>query len=172
MNDNTRKEIDFTNCLVLPYVRHLEASQSDLKKIDKKLIFKYNDKLSKLLCNNKISSSCKESGVYRIECNDCNKQYVGETGRELKQRIKEHKRDIRKNKIGSAIAQHVNQTLHDINFDSAKLVYPCNNIKKRRIVESALITSNTNCMNLNKGFSPLNSIISISICDNLKLNLN
>ena len=35
--------------------------------------------------------SCNTNGVvYMLTCSYCNKQYVGETGRKLKERIKEH----------------------------------------------------------------------------------
>ena len=34
--------------------------------------------------------------VYMIPCGDCNKVYVGETGRPIGERIKEHQRDVRR----------------------------------------------------------------------------
>ena len=31
--------------------------------------------------------------VYEVDCNNCLKKYTGETGRKLKERMKEHKDD-------------------------------------------------------------------------------
>jgi hypothetical protein len=45
---------------------------------------------------------CENSGIYSLRCNTCNKQYVGQTGRNLKTRHLEHYRYIKFNdpKIG------------------------------------------------------------------------
>ena len=95
--------------------------------------------------------------------------YIGETGRKLNQRLKEHKSDINNKKEFSALATHSNLKNHTINFNSAKIIYPCSNISKRHIVESALINTNKNCFNLNKGFVPLNDYISKQIISTVNL---
>ena len=42
--------------------------------------------------------TCKTTGViYIISCNKCNKQYIGQTGRTLHDRIREHMYSIVKN---------------------------------------------------------------------------
>ena len=169
-DSDVRKEIDFNDCVILPYVKTLESCESNVKKIGKKIVFKYNDKLSRLLCKNKLSKKVADKGVYRISCSDCNSIYVGETGRNLKQRVKEHKKDVRNDKEYSAIARHVNDKLHNIDFDSAEMIYPCTDLRKRRIIESIIISSHDDCMNLNNGFSPLNPVISVAISDCLHLN--
>ena len=46
-------------------------------------------------------------GVYQIDCNDCDKTYIGQTKRNLKTRIKEHFRNIKyKHVEKSAVATH------------------------------------------------------------------
>ena len=97
--------------------------------------------------------------------------YIGETGRSLSKRLKEHKADVRKNKMFSAVANHVNSELHEMDFSSAKIVYPCRDRSKRRIVESSLIICNTNCLNFNKGFCPLNTMVCNAVCQSLDLKL-
>ena len=53
--------------------------------------------------------------VYGIECKICRKTvYVGETGRELRDRIKEHLRGI-KLKRDTALSHHFNGNNHSIN---------------------------------------------------------
>ena len=52
--------------------------------------------------------------VYEVDCNDCLKKYKGETGRKLKERMKEHKDDgekTRKDKI-TDLSQHMKTTDH------------------------------------------------------------
>ena len=45
--------------------------------------------------------------VYQIPCK-CGKKYIGQTGRKLEKRVKEHQRDIKNgNHIGSAFVDHV-----------------------------------------------------------------
>mgnify|MGYP000247628986 CR=1 FL=1 len=43
--------------------------------------------------------------------------YVGENGRQLSDRIKEHKIDVQKQKLTSSVYNHVNLTGHSYNFD-------------------------------------------------------
>ena len=56
----------------------------------------------------------KQDGVvYKIPC-ECGKVYIGETGRAMQDRIKEHDRDIRlaRTQTGSAVSEHANETGH------------------------------------------------------------
>ena len=59
-----------------------------------------------------------ESGVYKIDCMNCDKFYIGETGRSLKTRIKEHQNDIKYNKPASGIVEHTHNMGHQ--FDLKK----------------------------------------------------
>ena len=55
----------------------------------------------------------KQDGVvYKIPC-ECGKVYIGETGRAMQERIKEHDRDIRPARTQtSAVSEHANGTGH------------------------------------------------------------
>ena len=44
--------------------------------------------------------------VYKINCEDCSRSYIGETGRPFERRKKEHKRNVEQFKSGSNIAKH------------------------------------------------------------------
>ena len=52
--------------------------------------------------------------VYLLECNKCNKQYVGETKRKFIIRFKEHLADIRHNRV-TPVAKHYNLNSHKNN---------------------------------------------------------
>src|SRR5215469_4544053 len=52
------------------------------------------------------------SGVYKLSCPDCNKAYIGQTGRKFLTRFKEHKRAAKLNKDYSNFAKHINTHAH------------------------------------------------------------
>jgi hypothetical protein len=45
--------------------------------------------------------------MYKMTCDSCQKVYIGQTGRNLTTRYKEHIRNIRFNNEESAFAQHI-----------------------------------------------------------------
>ena len=49
-------------------------------------------------------------------------EYIGETGRNLHVRIGEHKYAIQHGNMSNAIAVHVHETEHPIDWDSAKVI--------------------------------------------------
>jgi len=54
-----------------------------------------------------LSSPYDRSGIYKLTCMTCDKAYVGQTSRNLKQRYKEHTRYIKNNNPQSAYALHI-----------------------------------------------------------------
>ena len=59
--------------------------------------------------------TCQSSHVvYVITCTTCGKQYVGETKRTFKTRIKEHLDNIKDQKLGSFLVKHFNKVGHGI----------------------------------------------------------
>jgi len=53
------------------------------------------------------------SGIYKWKCNTCNNLYVGQSGRSINVRHKEHVRYIRTNNPVSAYTLHILQNRHD-----------------------------------------------------------
>ena len=97
-------------------------------------------------------------GVYLINCNKCSLSYVGETGRNLEIKKKEHARDIRNWNVNSAIANHCwKEGDHKMDFKNSKIVYKSNNVKIRRLIEGVLIDS-IPTIEGNKSFSKVDSI--------------
>ena len=98
-------------------------------------------------------------------CKNCDKSYIGETGRSLNKRIKEQRVDIRHQKSESGVAQHVFETGHQFDFNSSKIIFPSSDVVKRHIVESAVIChlSPNLCTNLNSGFAPHNKLLSKTV---------
>ena len=58
----------------------------------------------------------------KINCADCSWSYIGETGRALETRKKEHIRNVKQFKPGSNMAKHAWTQDHKINFDECKIL--------------------------------------------------
>ena len=87
------------------------------------------------------------SVVYQIPCGGCQKSYVGETGRGLKTRLAEHRRDVRDHRQSNAIVLHMEETDHLPRWENASVLQKCPNKQHRRALEAAYIrlheTTNT-----------------------------
>ena len=78
--------------------------------------------------------------IYKIDCQECQVEYIGQTARELSSRLAEHRRKSTKpprNKLeydtlvrSSAIAGHALDTGHAIAFDNCRIIRK--NIKNQR----------------------------------------
>ena len=53
-----------------------------------------------------------QSGMYKLSCPDCNKAYVGQTGRNFLTRFSEHKAAFRTNNQHSNYAKHLSELKH------------------------------------------------------------
>ena len=83
-----------------------------MKEVGVQVYHSSQNKLFRSLCTHKDSvDESQKPGVYRIPC-ECGLVYIGETGRNLSKRLKEHKSNCEKAELDkSAVAKHVNCTL-------------------------------------------------------------
>jgi hypothetical protein len=78
-------------------------------------------KTRQLLRTVKDDLDLKIPGVYRIPC-ECGKVYIGQTGRSIETRCKEHMRDIRLDQPEKTeVAEHSINTGHQIDFNVSVL---------------------------------------------------
>ena len=79
----------------------------------------------------------KKTGVvYSIECKNCDKMYVGQTGQDIETRVNQHKETLKSKQVKSS--GHSNKVKHTFNFEEPYiLVYYCNE-RKREIKETLL----------------------------------
>ena len=88
------------------------------------------------------SFDCRSKGViYCISCLLCSMLYVGETGRMLGERFREHLSDIRVGNSNSSVACHFNSGNHNIDHAVVSGMRHVANITTRRLKESQLIKS-------------------------------
>ena len=83
--------------------------------------------------------------IYKMCCNNCDAVYIGETGRLLKDRRDEHRKDVVKSKVTFNVYLHVLSTVHSVNFNDSSVIGKSNNVRIRRKLEliHSLKTLNT-----------------------------
>ena len=87
-------------------------------------------------------------------CKDCEKLYIGETGRTLKKRVSEHKQAVRKFNMNNGVAAHVHNEDHRIDWDRAKVIGQQEFYWKRGVTQAIMIHQhNQQTMNLDCGLN-------------------
>ena len=108
--------------MVVPYVPVVgEKVLALARKLDLQVRFKSGRSLGAMLGGSKLDrqSELEVGGVvYRQACKDCDKVYIGETGRRAAIRKKEHQKDVSEVNLRSAIAEHCHSQDHRPDFDS------------------------------------------------------
>ncbi len=90
-----------------------------------------------------IPTNQKTHAVYSIPCNDCEKEYLGQSKRQFGTRLKEHQKAVSTlNKGKSALAEHVCDTKHAIAWENSKIITTNNRYGQRRCLEAWHINMN------------------------------
>lgn len=96
----------------------------------------------------KIEDEVKTDVVYEVDCNDCHKKYIGQTGQYLRKRMNDHKYDCNnsanKNKNKTALADHALTLGHTFNLDNPKILYSVRKRRNREIIENICISKKEN----------------------------
>ena len=135
-----------TKRIALPYIKNIsELTARLLKPYGIMVAHKPYVTLRKLLSKSKdkIDLSKKTNVVYQVNCGDCNKFYVGQTGRRLETRITEHKAAIRRHDPLSLISVHEDKEGHKFNLDSVKIIAQGNTRHTREFLEAWYSTTNS-----------------------------
>ena len=92
--------------------------------------------------------------IYQVPCSNCEFVYIGQTKRDLKTRLSEHKRAIKnQNPEKSALCEHSMQLDHIIDWNNAKILIIEPNFSKRLTSEAWFINSHPHVMNRSDGDS-------------------
>ena len=112
-----------TSTAYIPYTNNTYGRLSRmLAKHNIKSVTIPSRKISSYLPPVKDAIDLKTPGVYRIPC-ECGKVYIGQSGRSIHQRIKEHERHIRLAQPDkSAVAEHSFNQDHTIILQDTKLL--------------------------------------------------
>ncbi|KYN09399.1 hypothetical protein ALC57_18504 [Trachymyrmex cornetzi] len=99
--------------------------------------------------------------VYKIECQDCDASYVGQTGRCLKTRINEHRNHINWNTTQrSVITEHRISHQHEFDWENIKILDKERVLNKRLISEMIHIKQQRQNLNLQNDMYTLNPLYS------------
>jgi len=149
LSDNNNRKI-----IVLPYFKKI--SESIANTIDKtKHIIGYRvlNNLGKHIKAHKDTNELLTNSnvVYKICCNDCNASYVGQTKRQVKTRIKEHKNNSKLiSSKPSVITEHIREHSHSFDWDNIKIMDTEPNYYKRTVSEMLHIKEQLNGINAQK----------------------
>lgn len=73
--------------------------------------------------------------VYKISCCDCDATYVGQTKRQLRTRVEEHKNSVRRGCANFVISDHCISFSHNFNWDGVEVCDIEHSYKNRLISE-------------------------------------
>ena len=100
----------------------------------------------------RIPDDDKSSVVYKINCRDCDANYVGEMGRVLKTCVSEHHRAMEKRDFSaSALAQHAWEHDHHINWTSTCVLGVESHYRLRISGEAIYICRQPSSLNRDRG---------------------
>ena len=136
--------------IVAPYLKSIsEATNKILRKYNVELRSKNTNTLKNKLCHLKDSrlNEEKRNIIYQINCNNCSAVYIGESGRNMEIRLKEHERDFRNMKMNNNMFQHMSETNHTFDLKNFKILATEKNRFPRKIIEAAFSKFNENSIN-------------------------
>lgn len=98
--------------------------------------------------------------IYKIPCVSCNRCYIGQTGRYMKQRIYEHKNDCKNyltKQNPTALVEHKINTGHSFDFENVSIIGRQNNYRKRLLHEMIAIKKEKRSVNKRTDIENLNT---------------
>ena len=156
--------------VILPYIQGFsETAARIFKKYNRTVAMKPANTLGQALfkLKDKADPSKKADAIYKIKCKDCPASYIGETSRPLYVRVEEHKKETKKTSAkhftrrrkdsekeiwySSAIAQHVAQTNHTIDWEDVAAIEQVPGWQMRGIKEAIHIRNTPENMNRPQG---------------------
>ena len=142
--DNTRP----LSTVKIPYVKGTTDKIANvLRKNNIRVVFNTSKKIGQCVRRVKDAVPLESEGIYSVPC-PCGAQYIGETKRNISQRIKEHIRADKYSQLEkSAIAEHAHRTNHMPAYDKVKVLTNEKRYWPRKIKEAVEILKTPNNIN-------------------------
>ena len=142
LSDPPTTTITSNGFVVLLYVRGIsERIGRILRQQQFKVVYKTKITINSLfpLPKEQNDADRPQSGiVYKISCTNCDFVYYGQTERQLKSRIAEHKKAFSLCDHNSKVACHVHENNHQMDFSDVKVVGHEANFQERLFLEAWL----------------------------------
>ena len=94
-----------------------------------------------------LSKESATEAVYKINCNNCNAVYIGQTSRALRTRMPVHSRAIATLDRNSLLVKHTQHTGYDFDLDNVTIVDKCPQWRNRLVLEAWHSAKNKNAIN-------------------------
>ena len=118
-------------------------------------VFRSNNTLWQLFMKVKMKTLDDQNKgvVYEVPCANYNNVHIGETGRNLKMRLKEHKYAVKWQDENRRIAAHTQESEHSVNWEAARVRTNEEHVTRRKVLESIFILESSNTNNLDTGLN-------------------
>ena len=143
-NDKQRK--NNTRWITIPNSAQAETISRTLEKSNIKVATNTGTKIQEMVTRTQRKDNTNEkSVVYEIPCKVCDQSYVGETGRGVQVRLKEHRSDVKFHRTSNALVLHIEKYGHLPDWDNTRILEK--NMKKstRKMLEAAHIITRKTC---------------------------
>ena len=149
----TAKKGDSSYSVPLPYVQGVSEQLAQVfRKQGVGTYHKPFNTITQQLVHTKDPTAKKKKRrvVYKVQCKDCEEDYIGETARPFGVRLKEYD-DIRR-ASKTTVGDHLRDTGHTLDFSSSLIIARENDTFKRRIREAIEIYCQTLTTNRDNGY--------------------
>ncbi|XP_018361286.1 PREDICTED: uncharacterized protein LOC108760014 [Trachymyrmex cornetzi] len=167
--DKTNDDKELRQLMVIPYVNSISNKVSkSINKANYMIGYRCLNKLNRFIKVQKDKNEQENNNnvIYKIDCKNCEASYVGQTKRQLKTRIKEHKNNFKLDQSKhSVITNHMNENNHEFNWDAVNILDFESNYRKRNISEMIHIKEQKKGLNLMKDTELLDKSYSNIIFD-------
>ena len=140
-DEEKRKHKTTKRWISIPNSKKAEVISRTLEKSNIKVATNAGTKIQEIVTRKqqKADTNEEKSVVYEIPCRGCDQSYVGETGRGVDVRLREHRNDVKFHRISNAIVLHIEKCNHLPDWNGTRLLEK--NIKKstRKMLEAAHI---------------------------------
>ena len=158
--NNVDKNNNENTFMAIPYVEGLsEIVVSEIKKSNVIVGYRKLKSLNGFIKAQKDRNEHNNNSnvIYKLCCNDCDATYVGQTKRQLRTRVNEHRNNIKlSSDRHSVISEHIINETHTFNWENTRILDHERNYYKRLISEMLHIKEQKNGINLKKDTEDLN----------------
>jgi len=137
--------------IVFPYIKRIsEMVSSVVSKSDYTIGYRCLNRLNMFVKTHKDKeqTSTNNNVIYKILCKNCDASYVGQTKRQLRTRLREHRNNIKLDQSKhSVISEHTKKEGHIFDWENAMVLDHEHNYQKRLISEMIHIKEQKNGLN-------------------------